>query len=834
PTADFSVSSNVSCLYNNSTTFTNLSTTDGTHPIIKWQWNYGDGTIDSTGVSPYQHSYGAAGNYTVSLVVSDSYGCTDISSRPAAVIISQPDADFNSPDTITCTGRPITFTNTSAGAGLQYAWNFGDGNASTVTNPIHNYATIGTFTIGLVVTDQYGCIDSVTRPDYISISYPRARFTISDSVSTCPPLLVNFAHQSTDYTSLTWNFGDGTTSSLDSPSHFYTTAGTFNAILTVTGPGGCTDTAMKQIVISGPSGSFSYTPLTGCKPLTVNFTGIAQNNATYTWDFADGTIVVTTDSLISHTYTNAGEFVPKLILTDAGGCSVPITGSDTIRVTGITAGFTVGSSTFCNDGNVQFTNTTVGNDFITSYQWSFGDGTGSTAQHPAHYYTSPGIYTVSLLAISQTGCRDSLSFVDTIKIHANPIITIQHDPSGCVPLTVNYTGQVNLGDPATLKWLWNFGNGATDILQNPVAQIYTLANAYTANATVTDLNGCKDTATVQINAYPIPVVDAGANAFVCAGSATQLTAAGATTYSWNPAASLSCTTCSSPLAAPADTTVYFVTGTTQFGCSASDSVTIGVHHPFVLQVADGDTVCSGTPVHLRATGADGYIWSPSIAVTNPAVGITTATPTNTTLYQVIASDRHNCFTDTGYVNILVWQYPSVNAGTDKTISIGTSVTLQPTYSSDITSYQWTNPMQSLSCTTCPTPTLQMKTAVNTFSIRVRNDGGCEASDEITIHAICNGANLFIPNTFSPNSDGKNEKFYLRGSGLNTIKSLRIYNRWGEIVFTATNFEANDASAGWDGMYKGKALPPDVYVYTCEVICQNNEILTYHGNVTLLR
>jgi gliding motility-associated-like protein len=201
---------------------------------------------------------------------------------------------------------------------------------------------------------------------------------------------------------------------------------------------------------------------------------------------------------------------------------------------------------------------------------------------------------------------------------------------------------------------------------------------------------------------------------------------------------------------------------------------------------------------------------------------------------VVASDLHNCFTDTGYVNILVWQYPSVNAGTDKTISIGTSVTLQPTYSPDITSYQWTNPMQSLSCTTCPTPTLQMKTAVNTFNIRVRNDGGCEASDEITIHAICNGANLFIPNTFSPNSDGKNEKFYLRGSGLNTIKSLRIYNRWGEIVFTATNFEANDASAGWDGMYKGKALPPDVYVYTCEVICQNNEILTYHGNVTLLR
>ncbi|RYY72767.1 MAG: PKD domain-containing protein, partial [Gammaproteobacteria bacterium] len=328
PKAAFSISANVSCLYNNLTTFTNQSVSDGIHPIVKWEWNYGDGTIDSSGTAPYQHSYDTAGNYTVSLLVKDNYGCTDILSKPAAVIISQPKADFFSADTITCTGTPITFTNTSAGNNLQYVWNFGDGNTSIVADPVHNYGSIGSYTVQLHVTDQYGCKDSIKRPAYISISYPKARFTLSDSVSTCPPLLVNFAHQSTDYTSLLWNFGDGTTSALDSPSHFYTVAGVYYATLTVMGPGGCIDTAMKRIEIKGPSGSFTYSPLSGCKPLTVSFTGSAKNNATYTWDFADGNIVVTSDSIVSHTYIAAGDFIPRLILTDAGGCSVPIMGAD--------------------------------------------------------------------------------------------------------------------------------------------------------------------------------------------------------------------------------------------------------------------------------------------------------------------------------------------------------------------------------------------------------------------------------------------------------------------------------------------------------------------------
>ena len=269
-------------------------------------------------------------------------------------------------------------------------------------------------------------------------------------------------------------------------------------------------------------------------------------------------------------------------------------------------------------------------------------------------------------------------------------------------------------------------------------------------------------------------------------------------------------------------------------CVAFDSVMVRVHQPFTLQVGVGDTVCSGSTVHLRATGADSYTWIPSTAVANATAGITTAAPTVTTSYKVIAKDTYNCFADTGYVFIKVWPYPVVDAGADRTVGIGSTLTLQPKYSGDIVHYQWNNPMQTLSCTTCPAPTVQTKGVQNTYSIEVVNEGGCVSKDEVTIYAICNGGNLFIPNTFSPNTDGKNDVFYPRGSGIRKIKSLRLYDRWGEVVFTATDFDANDATFGWNGSYKGKPLPPDVYVWTCEVVCMNNEVLLYNGNVTLLK
>lgn len=112
--------------------------------------------------------------------------------------------------------------------------------------------------------------------------------------------------------------------------------------------------------------------------------------------------------------------------------------------------------------------------------------------------------------------------------------------------------------------------------------------------------------------------------------------------------------------------------------------------------------------------------------------------------------------------------------------------------------------------------------------------GCRARDKISIYVLCDNTNVFVPNTFSPNGDGVNDVFYPRGNGVFAVKSLHIFNRWGEAVFQNANFNANNASAGWDGTYKGKKLSPDVFVYALEVVCSNNQSMVFKGNVALIK
>jgi gliding motility-associated-like protein len=143
------------------------------------------------------------------------------------------------------------------------------------------------------------------------------------------------------------------------------------------------------------------------------------------------------------------------------------------------------------------------------------------------------------------------------------------------------------------------------------------------------------------------------------------------------------------------------------------------------------------------------------------------------------------------------------------------------------------PSLGLDCTTCPTPQLRAQ-QTQLYRVMVRNEGGCTAFDDLTVTVTCGGGNVFLPNTFSPNGDGMNDVFYPRGTGISGIKSLRVYNRWGQVVFERLNVKANNPLEGWDGTIRGVKAPSDVYVYTCEVICINNEVVPLKGDITLIQ
>ena len=830
PTANFASAVPGSCL-NSAVVFNDLSTTDGTHPLLTWQWNYGDGTIQSYTAPPFVHQYIAQGAYSVSLKVIDNFGCVDSINKPNYFIISKPVADFNTPDTVFCPNVNLQFTNASTGPSLQYIWYFGDGQTSTATNPVHQYANDGMYTVKLHVTDQYGCMDSITKVQYVLIATPQANFAVSDSFSTCPPLFVQFTNNSINYTSTNWDFGDGSVSNNLNPTHFYTSPGTFIAKLTITTNGGCISIYTRTIIVKGPSGTLSYTPLQGCNPLTISLSANTSNATNYVWDFNNGQTVSTTSSAITYTYTAIGKYLPRIILKDDAGCSIPVLGLDSVTVYGVDNTLASSSTLLCDSGVVAFTATPVTLDVINSYLWNFGDGNTATAQNPTHNYTTNGNYTIQCIVTTQQGCKDTTTLQVPINIIKSPQIAVTGPIGNCIPATAQFNTNIIYNDSSALSWNWNFGNGQNNTNQNPPPITYNTAGAYIVTNIVTNSSGCKDTATLTYNAYALPVVSAGGDVQICRSTPTQLLATGASSYVWSLGTGLSCTNCNNPLANPDSTTIYAVTGTDINNCVAKDTVQVKVIQPFVMTQSPGTALCLGKSITLVATGANSYQWSPGIGLSSTTAPTVVAKPTVTTNYRVIGSDAFNCFKDTGFINVIINPIPTVNAGNDITIIGGATAQINTTTTGGVTNYTW-SPTATLSCINCPNP-ISKPIATTTYTVDVVNSGGCKAQDEITVFVLCDKGNLFVPNTFSPNGDGMNDVLYPRGNGIYGIKTFKIFDRWGELVFEKNNFSANDAAKGWDGTYKGKKAQPDVFVYIIEVFCENGNALSFKGNITVV-
>jgi gliding motility-associated-like protein len=661
-----------------SVNFTDLTVTDGVHPVTNWVWNFGDNIIQTFTSPPFVHVYDTTGSFNPTLIVTDSYFCSSVYQTQVPVFVTKPKAIFYTPDSLTCVGKNVTFANISTGVGLTYNWNFGDATTSTAINPVKVYAADSDYTVRLIATDVNGCNDTATKINYVKVHTVRAAFTVDDSISSCSPFEVIFTNTSLYSNSAKWIFGDGTTSTLTEPTHYYSTPGTYIARLAVAGPGGCVDTVNKTIILYPSNATLTYSPLAGCSPLPVSFHSSTQGPVTYLWDFSDGNTLATTDSNLIYTYLLPGQFLPKVILEDQTGCKIPVTGVDTIYVTKSDVNFAADDSLLCDGGIINFTDSTISNGVINGYLWNFGDGGTSALQNPSHNYTAPGFYTVRLIVTTANGCSDTAIKTNYIKVVASPVIDISGNMPICMQQKLTFKGIILQPDTSKITWFWNFGNGKTSISQNPLPVRYDTAGNYPLRLIVTNSTGCADTVDQTVIVYPLPLIEAGPTKIIGAGSSFAINPTGSPVidYLWSPATGLSCTNCYN----------------------------------------------------------------------------TVTTPKNTT----------------------------------------------------------------------------------TYTIKVADVNGCINTDNITIVVICNDKNVFIPNTFSPNNDGVNDWFFPRGTGLFAIQSMRIFNRWGEMVFQKVNLSPNDQFAGWNGKYNGKTLNADVYTYVIEIVCENSQILSYKGNITLIQ
>ncbi len=830
PTAAFT-SPPGSCL-NDVVTFTDQSKIEAPSTIKTYIWNYGDSSIESSATGPFTHKYTKAGTYNLTLKVIADNGCIDSIVKTKAIIITDPVADFALDDSIGCANSAIQFKNTSKGLGLTNLWNFGDGSTSTDSTPSYRYASNGYFTVSLNVTDRFGCKSSVTKPNALLIDNVKADFKLSDSNSACPPVLITLISTSTNASSLSWNFDDGGFSNLDSPSHFFSIPRIYNIKLKAFGYGSCTDSIIKTVNLRGPEGNFIYDTLAKCAPATVRFEAHAKNNDSFIWDFGDGNTSVTEDSIITHVYKTSGKFIPNLLLVNRG-CKTPLIGTSPLFISGVQARMDTITASFCDSGTVQFkSNSLIQNDVISSLQWDFGDGTISNLQNPSHIFTTAGKHAVKLIVTSQNGCSDTTN-ASTITINTSPKFNFTGDTVACINQPVNLGAALLQPDTSRVSWKWDFGNGVTSSNAVPAPQTYPLPGNYTITASVTNAANCITTASTVVKISGLPIVNAGTDTTICRGQSFILNPSGANTYQWNYDTSLSCTLCTNPVAKPNTNINYVVTGITNIGCRNTDTVAIQVIQPFKMTTIANDTLCVGETANLWARGAERYAWSPAETLDNPNSENPVAKPLNSTVYTVVGFDRSGCFTDTALVPVIVYTKPVFNIVPDKiTLAVGNQVTLTTTNSPDVNRWRWLPPMD-LSCYNCAQPVVTGRTNI-TYKAIATNLAGCTAEDNVTIQVFCNNGNVYIPNTFSPNNDGMNDVFYIRGKGIAGIKSLRIFNRWGTVVFSKLNLSINEPGAGWDGRYNGQPLTPDVFVYEAEIICDNNEVFPMKGNVTLIK
>jgi gliding motility-associated-like protein len=392
-------------------------------------------------------------------------------------------------------------------------------------------------------------------------------------MSSCLPFEVKFTNTSQFYNSSVWDFGPGEGSStLNNPVHYYSQPGVYPVKLIVRNPGGCIDSIIKNITVFDTLGSrVNYIPISGCKPLDVNFNTFSPGTmASYFWDFGDGTTMSSTTPNISHVYNSFGTFVPSVIMEDPTGCLIPLQGLDTVLVSGATANFGTDQHIYCDRATVAFTDSTTFNDPVASYSWTFGDGGTSSDQHPVHTYNSPGLYTVTLAVETMLGCRDTLTKSAMIAIVQRPLIDIAGDTSVCMNDEILHLGTFIQPDTSVVTWLWQFPNGNSSAQQNPPPQIYSVPGTYTVTSIATNSTGCRDTTTQVIVVHPLPAITIPGQMTIQTGFPVTIPA----TYSpntiswiWSPATGLSCTDCPTPVAGPNFNTTYQVYFTDENGCS---------------------------------------------------------------------------------------------------------------------------------------------------------------------------------------------------------------------------------------------------------------------------
>jgi gliding motility-associated-like protein len=557
------------CL-NKTLTFTDGSTiTSGT--MVKWYWNYGDGTSEIvTANTARTKSFTATGTYNIQLEVENSSGCKSMPFSSTIVIRPIPVPNFNLPIVCLPEGSARFFDSTTIADGsgnFTYRWDFGDNaGIDSIKNPIYTYNSTGPFSVSLIVTSTFGCIDS-TRKTLSSI-YPQAKAAFQVFSENCLRDSSFFTDQTdgkgSNIAGWRWSFGNTKTDTIQNPVHLYATAGTFNVqLFAITDKGCYSDTLIIPVTVN-PLPTANFTLMTPyCETRALSFVDQSVANAgtlaNWKWNFGDGdTKDVNTGAAFQKTYTAWGNYTIELQVTSSKGCK-----SDTLkRVQAIhplpKPGFIL-PEICVSDGAADLLDTSkIADGSAAAFQWQWRIDKGKLFNAQPTFINSnvkdakllvnkSDFYMTTLVITSNNGCKDSIASELTVNGSIpKAAFTVINDAGLCGNDSVRIinTSTVDFGSVTKLQIQWENGNPAGAItnddsptplkgyanryaiFQAPATKNYTVKlTAYSGNAAA-----CQSAFTQTITLNRSPKVNFNPPKSICNDAAIQAISPAATTF----------------------------------------------------------------------------------------------------------------------------------------------------------------------------------------------------------------------------------------------------------------------------------------------------------------
>lgn len=491
-----------------------------------WKWDFGDGT--SSVLQDATHSYSSPGARTVTLSMIDRKGNAH-QDKIHVYVDAPPTCNLTASVTEGPVPLPVSFhTNAIDPENRPKStfWQAGDFSGSGPSDFDYTFTTTGTFEVHADVKDPLGNVCSTHITIQVNPNKPPTCDFVADTTLGPAPLNVSLTSSAGDPeggpVTLAWNFGDGATATSASVSHTYSSPGVFKATLAATDDRGATCSKSVDIRARAlPTCAASMTPTQGRVPLTVSFGGSATDSdgtvISAGWNFGDGTTAST--GFTSHTYGTPGAFSSAFTAVDNEGDACSKTFS--INILPPNKPPTCSASVSPSKGHIPastqfFAAASDSDGSIASYQWTFGDGSpSSAAKDPMHQYAAAGAYAASLLVTDNEGatCKANISFTAEPPNKA-PTVSISADPTkGPEPLPVQFSAVASDADGQVVAYNWNFGDGTSSAQKDP-SHKYTGDGWYSVSLTVKDDDGAVASATTTIMVEKVlipPTCTASAN-----------------------------------------------------------------------------------------------------------------------------------------------------------------------------------------------------------------------------------------------------------------------------------------------------------------------------------